>query len=143
VEHASIPQTLIFQPVFGLVTLTFLVLLRIPYVRIRASLQRRVTVEDFRMGESARVPGDVALPNRNYMNLLELPLLFYVLALALYVTQRVDATAVTMAWAYVALRTAHSGVHLTYNHVLTRLGLFASSNFLLAAMWLYFALRVL
>lgn len=136
-------QALIFQPVFALVMLTFLVLLRIPYVRIRAALQRRVTVDDFRLGESATVPADVVVPNRNYMNLLELPLLFYVLALALFVTRQVDATVLTMGWAYVLLRAIHTGVHLTYNHVLTRLGVFALSNFLLAAMWLYFALRVL
>jgi len=133
----------IFQPVLALVALTFLVLLRIPYVRIRAALARRVVTEDFRMGESPRVPPDVALPNRNYMNLLELPLLFYVLAVSLYVTQRVDTLQLTLAWCYVTLRFAHSLVHLTYNGVVHRLTCFALSNFVLSAMWLYFANTIL
>jgi hypothetical protein len=136
-------QTAIFQPVLALVMLTFLVLLRIPYVRIRAALAQRVTVDDFRLGESELVPADVVLPNRNYMNLLELPMLFYVLALALYVTQRVDGVELALAWVYVGLRAAHSCVHLTFNHVLTRLAVFASSNFTLAGMWAYFAFKVL
>ncbi|MEY4512143.1 MAG: hypothetical protein RLZZ450_4265 [Pseudomonadota bacterium] len=133
----------IFQPVFALVALTFLVLLRIPYVRIRAALARRVVTDDFKLGESPRVPPDVALPNRNYMNLLELPLLFYVLAIALYVTGHVEPLQLTLAWCYVALRFAHSLVHLTYNGVLHRLACFALSNFVLSAMWLYFASTIL
>jgi hypothetical protein len=136
-------QIAIFKPVLALVALTFLVLLRIPYVRIRAAYARRVRVDDFKLGESPAVPPDVALPNRNYMNLLELPMLFYALALALFVTQRVDGTELTLAWVYVGLRVTHSFVHLTYNHVIHRLVAFASSNVVLSVMWLLFALKVL
>jgi hypothetical protein len=136
-------QAAIFKPVLALVLLTFLVLLRIPFVRIRAARQRRVGVNDFKLGESAQVPDDVALPNRNYMNLLELPMLFYALALALFVTHQVDQLELTLAWVYVGLRVAHSGVHLTTNHVLSRLAMFALSNFVLCAMWIVFATRVL
>jgi hypothetical protein len=136
-------MTAIFQPVLALVMLTFLVLLRIPYVRIRGVRAKRVQVDDFKPGESAHVPEDISLPNRNYMNLLELPMLFYVLALALYVTQRVDAVELTLAWVYVALRFAHSCVHLTVNHVIARLIVFASSNVVLSLMWLYFGARLL
>jgi hypothetical protein len=134
--------TRIFQPLFALVALTFVVLLRIPYVRIRAARGQRVDVADFRVGESPRVPPDVAMPNRNYMNLLELPLLFYVLLISLYVTRHVDDLQLAFAWGYVALRVCHSLVHLTYNNVLHRLALFALSNVLLSVMWVQFA-RVL
>jgi len=128
----------IFGPVLALVGLTFLVLLRIPFVRIRAALAKRVVIDDFRLGESPLVPADVALPNRNYMNLLELPLLFYMLAISLFVTRHVDATQLTLAWLYVGLRVGHSLVHLTYNGVLHRLLLFATSNVVLAVMWTLF-----
>ena len=133
----------IFRPVLALVALTFLVLLRIPYVRIRAAYARRVRTEDFALGESVAVPPDVALPNRNYMNLLELPMLFYALAIALFATQLVDCTLLALAWLYVGLRAAHSAVHLTYNHVIHRLVVFALSNVVLSAMWLLFALKIL
>src|ERR671939_109256 len=107
----------ILYPVIALAALTFVVLLRIPYARFRAAARGQVTVADFRYGESANVPGDVSLPNRNLMNLLELPLLFYVGCLALYVTDTVDTVGVVLAWAYVALRIVHSFIHLTYNNV--------------------------
>jgi hypothetical protein len=133
----------IFYPVLALVGLTFVVLLRIPFVRITAARARRVVVSDFELGESSAVPPDVALPNRNYMNLLELPLLFYVLAIVLFVTERVTSTQLTLAWLYVALRCAHSLVHLTYNGVLHRLAIFAASNLVLAIMWIALGLQIL
>ena len=93
-------------------------------------------------GESSAVPEPVRLPNRNYMNLLELPILFYVGCLALYVTDRADAVMCTLAWAYVALRALHSLIHLTYNNVIQRLSVFALSNFVLATLWIRFFLSL-
>lgn len=116
--------------------LTFLVLLRIPFVRIRAARAGLVRVDDFKLGESARVPADVAIPNRNYMNLLELPMLFYAACLGFLLLHRVGQADYVMAWVYVGLRAVHSLVHLSYNNVLHRLALFASSNIVLSVLWL-------
>lgn len=127
--------TEIFLPMSALALLTLSVLLLIPFKRFKAAFARQVTVDDFRFGESAKVPGDVSLPNRNLMNLLELPVLFYVLCLTAFVTEHVTSTLVVMAWIYFSLRLCHSMVHLTYNNVYHRLTLFALSNFLLVIMW--------
>src|ERR1700744_2910508 len=128
----------IFAPMAALIALTFLVLLLIPIKRFRAGFAGEITGEDFRFGESARVPGHVSIPNRNYMNLLELPMLLYVLCLSLYVTHRTTALEYMLAWPYVGLRVAHSVVHLTFNHISTRLTVFALSNVVLGAAWLLF-----
>src|ERR1700759_3847443 len=101
----------IFLPMFALVMLTFVVLLRILFTRVMAVRSRAIDAGDFRHGESPRVPEACVLANRNYMNLLELPLLFYVLALSLYVTHSVSNLQFTLAWIYVALRVGHSLVH--------------------------------
>ncbi len=130
--------TTIFMPVSALAMLTFVVLLIIPYKRIKASMDRKVTADDFSFGESKRVPGAVSLPNRNMMNLLEIPVLFYVLSMMLFITGNVTPFFVNMAWTYFALRLGHSIVHLTYNKVLHRLALFASSNVVLIIMWIQF-----
>jgi hypothetical protein len=123
------------KPMVALAALTFVVLLRIPFVRIRAVREGVIEANDFKLGESPRVPGDVSLPNRNYMNLLELPTLFYAACLALYVLKRVESPDLIIAWGYVGLRVVHSFVHLTYNNVLQRLGLFALSNVVLSVLW--------
>lgn len=132
----------ILFPMFALAGWTFLILLLIAITRIHAGLCGRIVPDDFRLGESAAVPERVRLPNRNYMNLLELPMLFYVVCLLLYVTGQHSATTLGLAWAYVGLRVLHSLIHLTYNHVLHRLAAFALSNAAVIAMWVLAGLGV-
>ena len=74
------------------------------------------------------MPRDVSIPNRNYMNLLELPMLFYVVCIVLYVTAGASIATIALAWAFVVLRVVHSLIHLTYNRVLHRLAAFTASN---------------
>lgn len=132
------PQETIFAPMGAMALLTFVVLGFIPARRFRAAFAGRVKPDDFKFGESAAVPGDVSIPNRNYMNLLELPTLFYVAGLMYYVAGRLDQAALVVAWAYVALRAVHSAIHLSYNNVFHRLTAFALSNFVLLAFWVLF-----
>jgi hypothetical protein len=129
----------IFYPMIVLVLWTFVVLLMVPFRRFRAGRARLVAVKDFAFGESENVPGEVRIPNRNYMNLLELPVLFYAACLVLFVTAKVDAWSLAFAWAFVALRIAHSAVHLTYNHVIHRMRMFALSVAVLLALWVRIA----
>lgn len=125
----------ILYPMFALAAWTMVVLMLVPLIRVRAALKREVRPNDFRYGESAAVPGPVSLPNRNYMNLLELPLLFYVACVLLFVTAGASDVAVAVAWGYVALRIVHSLIHLTYNHVMHRLTAFSLSCLALLALW--------
>jgi hypothetical protein len=125
----------ILAPMVALGALTFTVLLLIPITRFRAAFQGKVTVEDFKLGESPRVPAEAAIPNRNYMNLLELPTLFYAACLGLFALGRVAELDLGIAWLYVALRCVHSLVHLTYNNVIHRLIVFATSNVVLSVLW--------
>jgi hypothetical protein len=127
---------------FAMAALTFVVLALMPFVRFRATLAGKVGPDDFKLGESARVPPDVALPNRNYMNLLEAPILFYVVCLISYATAAGDRAMVSLAWIYVGLRVTHSIIHLTYNRVFHRLAVFGASVVVLLAMWIYLFSRL-
>jgi hypothetical protein len=129
----------IFGPVCALAILTGCVVLMVGVVRIRAGMAGRLPKGAFRVGEAPDVPEDVRVWNRNLMNLLEMPQLFYVVSVALYVTHHVTPHLVKMAWIYVGLRAAHSFIHLTSNRVLVRLVPFALSNFVLLSIWIAFA----
>jgi hypothetical protein len=129
------PQDQIFFPIGALALLTFLALTLIPIRRFRAGFAGRIVPDDFKFGESQNVPGDVSIPNRAYMNLLEMPILFYVICLMLFVSTGVTEAVLYLAWAYVALRATHSFIQVTYNNVYHRLTVFALSNFILIAMW--------
>ena len=137
------PQETIFMPMGALALLTFVVLTLIPFRRFRAVSTGSVGPGDFRYGESPRVPGAVSIPNRNYMNLLEMPILFYVICVMAYISHRVDERFLALAWTYVGLRVLHSLVHLTYNNILHRLTLFALSNFVVVTMWVAFFARII
>jgi len=129
--EVSLKNPAILYPVFALAAWTFLILIYLARTRIVS----RVHAKEFRYGESSAVPSHVSVPNRNYMNLLELPVLFYVVCLMLFSAGVTSNTILGLAWTYVVLRVAHSLIHLGYNNVLHRLAAFAISNFVLASMW--------
>jgi hypothetical protein len=133
--------SLIFAPMGVLAFLTFAVLGLIPIRRFAASRAGQVKAADFEFGESPRVPGHVSIPNRSYMNLLELPVLFYVGCLMFFVAGKVDGVALAVAWIYVALRIVHTAIHLTYNNVMHRLIPFAASNLVLLGFWILFFVK--
>src|SRR5262249_16770808 len=114
-------QSDIFMPVCALAALTFLVLIDVPIRRFASSFRGWPARDDYTSGECDRVPPSVSIPNRNLMNLLEMPILFYVVSVCLFVTQGVTPMLMNLAWVYVGLRAAHSLVHLTFNHVIVRL----------------------
>jgi hypothetical protein len=133
----------IFAPMCVLAFWTGLVLLMTGFRRLRAIAAEQITAQAFRLGESVEVPTHVAVVNRNVMNLLEMPVLFYVVSVALYVTRHIEPGLIVLAWIYVGLRLVHTVIHVTYNRVRHRFIVFASSNFVLLAMWIWFACRVL
>jgi hypothetical protein len=135
-------QSEIFWPVLALMAWTLLVLLQVGIRRLRAGFSGRLAVDDFLCGESSRVPVDVALPNRVFMNLLEVPVLFYLLAILFYVTHTVDTPVIALAWLFVLLRLVHSLIYFTYNKVLHRFLAFALSNMLVLAMLVYLTVRL-
>jgi hypothetical protein len=125
----------ILWPVFALVFWTLCILALMGVMRLRAGLRGQVKARDLKAGATHFVPKRVRLPNRNYMNLLEAPVLFYVVCLVIYVTALPGSIAIVLAWLYVAIRVAHSLIHVTYNKVMHRLAVFVLSNFILIAMW--------
>lgn len=78
----------------------------------------------------------------NLMNQFELPVLFHVVSLALYVTSGVSIVTVLLAWLFVLLRYLHAGVHVTSNNLAIRSLSFAAGFVVLVLMWAWFALHL-
>lgn len=131
----ALSPTLILYPVFAMVALTLAVLLRLRSLRFAAVRRGEVPVTFFRAYPEGGEPEALRVASRHYVNLFEMPVLFYVLTVLLYVTQQVNAWMVGAAWLYVALRYGHSIVHLTSNRVLPRFTLYFASTAVLALMW--------
>ncbi|PCH61305.1 MAG: hypothetical protein COC19_04895 [SAR86 cluster bacterium] len=124
----------ILFPMIALAWWTLCILMLIPYRRLKAVRRKLLRASDFTLGESNNVDSYVALVNRNYMNLSEAPLIFYVTCGIFYVTELAGQTALMLAWCYVGLRIVHSLIHISYNNVHHRLLFFALSNFALIAL---------
>lgn len=135
-------STAIFLPALTLMLWTLLVLVQVPIRRFAAFFRKRVGAHDFQYGESSNVPVDVALPNRIFMNLVEVPVLFYALVFIAFSTNQVNSVSVGLAWVYVALRLAHSLIYFTYNHVIHRFAVFATSNLVVLALIVYLGMAL-
>lgn len=77
----------------------------------------------------------------NFRNLFEVPVLFYLLCIALALNGGSTPGFVTAAWAYVGLRALHSSIHVTYNRVMHRFLVYVASTLLLFGMWIAFFAR--
>ena len=124
------PQTAIFGPFFATILLTFVVWVYMYVKRIRFLTSNQVDPKDMAVpGALAAIsPADVSNPSDNFKNLFEIPVLFYALALYLFVTNQVDGTYVVAAWVFVAFRALHSAVHCTINIVMLRFYLYLVST---------------
>lgn len=128
------PQTAIFAPFFAMMALTLIVWLYMYSRRIPFIIGQRFDPKSLAIpGELARrSPPEVSNPSDNLKNLFEIPVLFYAVAIYLYVTQRVDGLNLTAAWVFVAFRALHSLVHCTSNVVLLRFYMYLVST---VALW--------
>jgi hypothetical protein len=70
----------------------------------------------------------------NYNHLLEQPVIFYAVVLALAQLGAGNGTTLTLAWAYVALRVTHSLVQVSSNRVLLRFVVFALASLALVGL---------
>ena len=123
-------QTAIFGPFFATILLTFVVWVYMYVKRIRFLTSNQVDSKDMAVpGALAAIsPPDVSNPSDNLKNLFEIPILFYALALYLFVTSQVDGTYVVAAWVFVVFRVLHSAVHCTINVVMLRFYLYLVST---------------
>jgi hypothetical protein len=126
----------LIYPMAALVFLTFFMMYMILFLRVKAVRARKISPRYYKLYKNGEEPDTLVTVGHNYSNLLELPLLFYVVCvIAIGLDQNAEYF-VLHAWAFVALRYIHSYIHTTYNHILHRLFAFAASGFVLLSMWI-------
>ncbi len=132
------PQALI-QPVVALVGLTALVWCLMVAWRNLAVIRGNASIRYFRTFTSDAPAEWVERPTRAYMNLLELPVLFYVACALMLVTGKFDSTQVALAWVFVLTRCVHAFIHIGFNYVPLRFAAFLAGSVTLAVLWIRFA----
>ena len=133
----------IIYPVLAMVLLTIAAIFILGARRFAAVRDKKIDPAFFRAYRDIDEPEPLRIASRHVINLFETPILFYVAAIFIFVTNQTSSLLVGLAWMYVAARYLHSYVHLTSNKVLIRFRLFLLSLILLTAMWLLFAVQLL
>jgi hypothetical protein len=132
------PEALI-RPVVALVGLTALVWCLMVVWRNLAFTRGQASERYFRALTSDAPAEWVERPARAYMNLLELPVLFYVACALMLVTGKFDGVQVALAWVFVATRGVHAFIHIGFNYVPLRFTAFLAGSVTLAVLWIRFA----
>ena len=81
--------------------------------------------------------------NYAYANQFELPVLFYVLTILVYITHLAGIVFVVLAWIFVIFRILHAAVHVTTNNIGLRGPLFGIGAIALLINWLIYIFEVL
>ena len=135
----------IFIPMYYMVLLTASVFLLSTLIRFK-----NVLVDKSHTGsELMKIPLPASAAqitkqaDRNLINLFEFPILFYAICVVLYVTGKVDAYFVLLAYWFVGLRVAHSLYHIFVNGFIgdmpLRALLWLPSWLIVIWMWVRFA----
>jgi len=125
-----------------MVALTAIVWVRLYVQRIGEMRRRHIAPGELATArQAATVLQDVSAAD-NFRNLFEVPVLFYVLCLALYMTHRQGAVWLALCWLFVALRAVHSAIHCTYNNVMHRFFVYVTSTVLLFGLWVWLGIQL-
>jgi len=129
----------LLQPLVALVVLTAIVALMMGVYRNVAVIRRLASQRYFQTFNADQPPEWVERPARAYMNLLELPVLFYVVCLLMLTTGKFDVVQVSLAWLFVLTRSVHAFIHIAFNYVPIRFVAFVAGVITLAVIWTRFA----
>lgn len=120
----------ILAPIVALVAWTFVMWLWMYATRLPAMQRAKMKSDPMvpRGEQMASLPPEVRWKADNYNHLMEMPTLFYAIALVLAVAGHGDGVNTGLAWTYVALRIAHSLLQALVNKIEVRFLLFFASS---------------
>jgi hypothetical protein len=129
-------------PAVAMFMLTFSVVAYMGGSRLAAIRRGDVSIRYYHLYNEGEQTPRLQVIGRHAQNHFEVPPLFYIAILFLYVAGSVTPAAVVLAWLYFGLRCAHSFIHLGSNNVTHRFIAYAVSGLVLAGLWILLLLSV-
>lgn len=126
---------LILYPIFALLTLTIYVMFRTFAMRVAAVKSGDISHKYYRLYNEGIEPATLQANTRHLTNLMEVPVLFYITCILIYVTGINSLALLICAWLFVISRFAHSYVHLGKNQLKYRYKVFFAGVIVLVVMW--------
>ena len=125
--HAEILKPVVVLVVWSLVMWGWMLAVRLPAMKA-AGIELGKLVGTKGSDADRALPAKAQWPAHNYNHLMEQPTIFYAATVVLAVSGNGSGAAAVLAWAYAALRIAHSIVQATVNGVALRFLLFVAST---------------
>ncbi len=132
----------IWLPCTAMVGLTVLVWIKMYADRLGEMRAKRIDPQSLSTARAAAGKLERTQAADNFRNLFEMPVLFYLLCVAVALNGGSTRGLLAAAWVYVGLRALHSLIHTTYNRVMHRFSVHAASTMLLIGMWIAFFARI-
>ena len=129
-------------PAVAMFMLTFSVVAYLAGSRLAAIRSGDVSIRFYRRYNEGEQTQRLQVIGRHAQNHFEVPVLFYIVILFLYVTNSVTPVAIALAWFYFASRCVHSFIHLGSNNVTHRFIAFVVSGLILIGLWILLLLSV-
>lgn len=126
----------IIYPAISMFFLTIGCIFTLGIARYRAIHNHQVKISYFRTYDEGSQPQRLHLLSRHVQNHFEVPPLFYVGVMLVYVTESVGLFSVTCAWLFFGARVVHTFIHLGKNNVSYRFFTFGFSLICLCGLWL-------
>ena len=120
----------LLMPLLAMVGLTLLVWLRLYMVRIPEMRSSRIHPQRLAGSADKHLLKDTRASD-NFINLFEVPVLFYVLVLGTLAVGLADSGFVLLAWLFVGLRALHSLIQCSYNRVMHRFAAYSLATLVL------------
>ena len=135
-------KILIIYPILAVVLMNFIVMFHMRYMISKAIKNRDVEYKYFKAYESS-APEYLLTSRHHYKNFFEIPILFYLLCLVLYMIDDVSAIDLWIAWLFVIFKGVHSYIRITSNYVPYRAYSFFVCVFLLFGGWINLTIKIL
>lgn len=134
----------ILYPVVAMVALTCIVQFSLMKARVDAIKRARVNPQAIAGSEGFdRIMQGTENISDHFENLFEMPVLFYIAAIAIAALQLSDSFYVIAAWAFVVGRVAQAIIHCTYNKIMHRFYAYFFSSMIVWLIWVRLAYQLL
>lgn len=128
-------SSLLIFPMAAMVLLTLIVGGFLMVARVQGLRSGQIKMRYFKTLQEGEPTEAMTKASRHFINLFEVPVLFYVICLAAIALQIQSPCLVPLAWAFVAFRTIQAFVHLGPNKVVVRMSVYLLGFTAVLAMW--------
>ena len=125
----------ILWPMFAMINLIFFVGITMLRRRIRV-VNEGFDWRYYITFEGEKPPRDALQADQHFVNLFEVPVLFYTACLTVMILDSLTEFIFALAWMYVLGRVLHAYISLTHNRLLWRSRVFVGSGLVLFSMWI-------